>query len=259
MASDFAQRAYQYYLSQGLPPHQAAALAGHAEWESSGRTRVEHDSGTGVGLMGWRDPDKGVGRKTALLEWAKSQNRDPYDEKTQLDFALHEMRTSEKAAGDAFFGSKDLTAANRAMMAFLRPAGYTADNPTAGHGYQGRYQNSAELVGLPPGSAVAAAPAAPGLPPGLLAGTPPTPPVDPAIAAAKEKERAQEMAYGSLLQQGQQMMAEAEPKAAPLPAAPMGGGLLQGSSPTPLFDFTKPQPTFPDFIEMLSQQRLRRT
>ena len=53
-------------------------------------------------------------------------------------------------------------------------------------------------------------------------------------------------------------MAAEEPAAPPAQPASAGGGLLQASAPVPLPDFTKPAPSLPDFLEMLSQQRLRR-
>ena len=53
------------------------------------------------------------------------------------------------------------------------------------------------------------------------------------------------------------MAAEEAPAAPPVQPA-RAGGLLQASAPVPLPDFTKPAPTLPDFLEMLSQQRLTR-
>jgi len=106
-------------------------------------------------------------------------------------------------------------------------------------------------------TAVAAAPAAPTLPAGLLASSTPAPatPIDGA-KADKEKEEAAE--YAALTKGGLAAMAAEEAPAAPPVQPARAGGLLQASAPVPLPDFTKPAPTLPDFLEMLSQQRLTR-
>jgi len=107
------------------------------------------------------------------------------------------------------------------------------------------------------GSTVTAAPAAPTLPAGLLASSTPAPatPIDGA-KVDKAKEEAAE--YAALTKGGLAAMAAEEAPAAP-PVRPAGaGGLLQAAAPVPLPDFTKPAPTLPDFLEMLSQQRLTR-
>lgn len=105
------------------------------------------------------------------------------------------------------------------------------------------------------GSTVPAAPAAPTLPPGLLTASAPATPIDGA-KVDKEKEEAAE--YAALTKQGLAAMAAEEAPAPPVQPA-SAGGLLQAATAVPLPDFTKPAPSLPDFLEMLSQQRLRRT
>ncbi len=178
--SDFSKRAFQFYTQKGYAPHQAAALAGNADWESSGNPTIEDPRGEGsVGLFQWR-----LGRRAGLTDFAKERGLDPKDEKTQLEYADWELNNTEKPHGDALRSSADLTGATNAVMGFLRPQGYTPDNPLAGHGYTNRYNNGAELINAPNMATALAMP-----PPQNVATAPdwqmyqkpvPTPPVAPA-------------------------------------------------------------------------------
>jgi len=103
----------------------------------------------------------------------------------------------------------------------------------------------------------AAAPAAPTLPAGLLGASTPAP-ATPIDGAKRDKEKEEEAAYASLTREGMKLMAAEEPPAPPAVQPASAGGLLQATAPVPLPDFTQPAPSLPDFLEMLSQQRLRR-
>lgn len=131
MADDFRARAYQRFLGQGYEPHQARAMVSHVLRESGGSSTVPGDRGTSFGLFQWHDPKPGAGRWTELKDWAAAQGRDPNDEKTQLDFAHHELQTSEKAAGDRLKAAKTEAEASDAMYAYLRPLNWnTAQRPS---------------------------------------------------------------------------------------------------------------------------------
>lgn len=140
----FSQRAYQFYIERGYAPVQAAAMAGNADWESRGSTSALGDSGTASGLFQWRGD-----RQKGLQEWAKTNGFDPKDETAQLAYADYELRNSENASGKKLFAAQTLADANDALMGFLRPAGYTPDNPQGGHGYVNRYNNAAGLLNMP--------------------------------------------------------------------------------------------------------------
>jgi hypothetical protein len=145
----FLNRAFDFYKGIGYAPHQAAAMAGNANWESSGGNPLASgDNGTSFGLFQWRDPKPGSGRKTELFNWAKDNNLDPENEQTQLKFADYELKNSESKAGDKFFAAKDLTGANDALMGYLRPQG-SERSPQGAHGYANRYNGGAQLLGLP--------------------------------------------------------------------------------------------------------------
>jgi Phage tail lysozyme len=250
-ASDFTKRAYDFFIQQGWAPHQAAVLASNANWESGGRTRVEHDSGTGVGIYGFRDPQPGVGRKTDLFNFAKANNLDPYAEETQLKFAQHELTGSEKAAGDKLKASTDLKGAQDAVMAYLRPSGYTPDNPGGGHGYA---QRLAAAGGVTGDGATAPTPTA-----GLLM---PSTPIDmTAAAAAVEKakqEKEQEQAFADLTKTGTGLLGQAQPKPLQFASAPIDIHAPQ-PNPPPLPNYrAQAEPGDDEFMKMLMQQRLQR-
>lgn len=141
---DFLKRAYTFFLQSGFAPHQAAALAGNMAWESGGKTTAQGDGGKAFGLAQWH-PD----RQKNLNAFAATNGFDPKDETTQLAFAVHELGNTESKAGQALRNSRNLIEANNAMQGYLRPSGYTPDNPTGAHGYQGRYDLANRLVNDP--------------------------------------------------------------------------------------------------------------
>jgi len=264
--STFRQRAYNFYLQQGFQPHQAAALAGQAEWESGGNATASHDKGTGFGLFGWRNPsggpgDQGSGRWADLVNWAKANNLDPNAEDTQLKFSVYELNNNEKAAGDALRASTDITGATNAVIGYLRPQGWSVDNPKGGHGYQGRLVNAAEIAGSPPppmdGTATATAAAPP--PPTLSSsGT------DVAGLLAKQQadkaEQEKESAAQQLTKEGMGLLGKAT---TPAPEFEMAAGQVHRPQPQP-FQWLNAMPDLfnqqqkPDFNSILAQQRLMR-
>lgn len=149
---------YNYFVSKGLAPHQAAAIAGNMAWEGGGRTdlvnpgdNVKHSPGAphSIGIAQWND------RSPALIEFARKQGinipagdlRDANYARTvakgiplqtQLEFAWNEMQGPEKRAFDRISAGTDVNSAAAGAIGYHRPAGWTPDNPTAGHGYSER-------------------------------------------------------------------------------------------------------------------------
>lgn len=175
------QQAYQYFLDRGLPSHQAAALAGNFAWESGGRTdninpydnRKMAAAPHSFGISQWNG-DRLVG----LIDYARKSGADipagdlrdqnyirsiasklPLD--TQLGYAWQEMQGPEKRAFDTLKGGTDLRTANAGAISYYRPAGWSWDNPTAGHGFQGRYALADTIMRSGPKSVPTEAPAAP--------------------------------------------------------------------------------------------------
>lgn len=82
------------YLQEkhGLPKHVAAGIAGNGMMESSFRDDVisgnkTGDNGLSFGLFQWHK-----GRRDGFFNWAKQNNRNPYDVYTQLDYGVHEAK-----------------------------------------------------------------------------------------------------------------------------------------------------------------------
>jgi hypothetical protein len=170
MADDFLNYAFEYWLKKGYAPHQAAALAGQAQWESGGNPTAVGDSGTAFGSFQWRGD-----RRQRLNATA-----DPKSIPGQLDFANWELSNTEKGAGDALRNAKDYTEATNAVLGYLRPQGYTAKNPAGSHGYADRYNIGANLLNQPQMAQVLAMPptqqVASAVPADVVAAT--TPPED---------------------------------------------------------------------------------
>lgn len=143
--ADFTKRAFSYYQRLGYTPVQAAALAGNAYHESGGDPLRPGDNGKAFGLFQWH-PD----RKAGLFDFAKGQGLDPENEETQLAYAHNELNGPESKAGKALKSATTLQDANNAVLGFLRPSGYSDDNPFNSHGYVNRYNQAAPLVDQQP-------------------------------------------------------------------------------------------------------------
>lgn len=170
MADDFLNYAFDFYLKKGYAPHQAAALAGQAQWEGQGNPAAVGDNGTAKGVFQWRLDRQG------RLNARKDGNTVP----GQLEFADWELSNTEKAAGDALRKSKNYEEATNAVLGFLRPQGYTPNNPMGSHGYAQRYNLGAGLINQPQMAQVLAMPPAQQVGPAPnVAEANAAPPVDP--------------------------------------------------------------------------------
>jgi hypothetical protein len=153
-----AQQVYDYFLSRGFQPHQAAAWAAHTMRESGGRHDAlkEWDRGTdspsvaphSFGISQWNDT-----RLAGLVDFARRQGREiPTGNlrdqnyvrdlsrhiplQTQLDYAWSELQGPERRAYDAMRNAATLEDAVAAGMSYYRPAGWTERTPTMGLGYR---------------------------------------------------------------------------------------------------------------------------
>ncbi len=88
--------AYNYYIKEkGLPSQVAAGIVGNLYQESGLKPGAVETTNTaaGRGIAQW-----GVdGRWQGFLNWAKQNQRDPYNVKSQLDYVLVEPGESQKA------------------------------------------------------------------------------------------------------------------------------------------------------------------
>lgn len=133
----FEKRATDFYTQIGYEPHQAAALAGNALAESGGDPTIRGDSGAAFGLFQWH-PD----RQDRLRDFATSRGLDMNAENTQLAFMDYELQTTESRAGAQLRNARTPEEANAAVLASLRPRGYSAANPQAANNWAGRLKNT---------------------------------------------------------------------------------------------------------------------
>jgi hypothetical protein len=139
-----AGAARAYFEAQGWSPVQAAAIVGNLYQESGLRTTAANpnDPGTSVGIGQWNRE-----RKAGLMAFAQAKGADWRDFNTQLAFVQHELTSSEKQAGDRLKSATTLDDAVAAAIGYERPAGWTADNPRAGHGFANRLRFAQSALG----------------------------------------------------------------------------------------------------------------
>lgn len=111
MADDKKKYSYNYLISKGLSPIQAAGVVGNLQQESNFDTKVLGFDKTGsVGIAQWLGE-----RKTNLLNFAKNKGKEYSDLDTQLDFIIHELNTTEKNAYKALKQANTVEEATKAF------------------------------------------------------------------------------------------------------------------------------------------------
>lgn len=135
-------------VKRGLTPLMAAAAAGHGRQESALRADGPNgDNGTSSGIWQWRNE-----RRSALQAFARRRGKNWRDPEIQMDFFVHELKTSETTAWRDLQAATTMEGAVTALMHFERPQGYTRQNPRGGHGYANRlaYARWASALGGAP-------------------------------------------------------------------------------------------------------------
>jgi hypothetical protein len=143
-----ARAIYERAVAAGYSPVQASAFTGSALAESSYRTDARNpgdgrDGSDSIGLFQWNG-----GRAGSLKQFAAAQGKDWRDRDVQVDFAIQEAKGPEKFAGDALRAAKTPEEASAAMLHYLRPGGYTRDNPLGASSAAARVKNTNEIYGL---------------------------------------------------------------------------------------------------------------
>jgi hypothetical protein len=121
--ADYAMRVA---IEMGYSVSQAAALVGHMNQESGIRpVGAVGDGGTAFGAMQWR------GDRFTRLQAFRGSNGERWNDpdwkkalKTQVQFADHELKTTESAAGKRFFAASNVLEATKALNGFERPRGW---------------------------------------------------------------------------------------------------------------------------------------
>lgn len=197
---DNAQIAFNYFVSQGLSPVQAAGIVGNLQGESgrglNTNTRNPGDGRDGsdsIGIAQWNST-----RAQALKDYAASKGVPYTDLNTQLEFLHSELKGPEKAAYDKLLAAQNPEEATRAMLAFERPKDW---NVPGSHPQRTQYaQRALAAYG---GGQPQPAPATPASPPSapLVA----QPPIFPAQPQAQPQQQAQ--GGGGFQMQAEQMQA----------------------------------------------------
>jgi hypothetical protein len=133
-------------LDLGYNPVQVAGILGNLQQES-GRNldpNVVGDKGTAFGIAQWRGP-----RFEGLQSFAQQRGVDWRDPALQAEYIHHELNTTERRAGDLLRNAKTPEESARAFIGFERPAGFTWNDPTAGHGWDNRLKNAYSILGQP--------------------------------------------------------------------------------------------------------------
>jgi len=149
---DRAQTAVGFLTQSGLPPVAAAALVGNFVAESGLRTdarnpRDGRDGSDSIGISQWNST-----RAEGLKRFAAARGTSWTDLNTQLEFALEEMRTTERGTYDRLLNARTVDEATEIAIGFFRPAGWTSANPRGGHNFSGRLAEAQRVLGGGTGS-----------------------------------------------------------------------------------------------------------
>lgn len=133
---------YDTLVQGGLSPMAAQAMVARFQQESGpGLNTVAHGDrnlpGGSHGIAQWN---------RGRLDGLKKFGGDNWtDAATQARYVLHELNTSEKAAGDMLRSARDPQTALLASMNYERPQGWTRQNPAGGHGFANTQRNYMQL------------------------------------------------------------------------------------------------------------------
>ena len=116
------QQMYQYWVNKGFSPAQASGILGNKFAESGYNPSAFNPAGGGDGAYGmfqWRNPG---GRLPGLREFAAKRGAGSDDALTQMDYAWHELQSTEAAAYDALLkANTPAEAADIFRRTFERP------------------------------------------------------------------------------------------------------------------------------------------
>lgn len=133
-----AKIAFEYYVSQGMSPVQAAGIVGNLQGESGqGLNPAAVNPGDGrdgsdsIGIGQWNST-----RAQALRDFAAAKGTSWNDLNTQLEFLHNELKGPERAAYDRLLAAKTPEEAGTAMLAFERPKDW---NKPGAHPERGQY------------------------------------------------------------------------------------------------------------------------
>ncbi len=123
MSMDNGQSAFDFFVNQGLAPHQAAGIVGNLQGESGKNLDPNavnpgdgRDGSDSIGIGQWNGS-----RAQALKDYAASKNVPWNDLSTQLEFLHSELKGPESAAYGRLTAAQTPEEAGQAMLAYERP------------------------------------------------------------------------------------------------------------------------------------------
>lgn len=122
-SNDVQSQIWNFFSGKGLKAHQISAIMGNASAESGFNPLAVGDAGNAFGLFQWND------RKNNLFDFIGGQ-QNLGNIQGQLEFAWHELMTSEASSMQRLMSSGNLYDATKAFVGFERPSGYSPSNPT---------------------------------------------------------------------------------------------------------------------------------
>ncbi|KQO79434.1 hypothetical protein ASF29_23270 [Rhizobium sp. Leaf262] len=184
-----------------LKDYQAAGVVGNLMQESTFNTGARNagdgrDGSDSVGIGQWNS-DRARNMR-AYTGDSSSLDR-------QLDFVMHEMQGSgnngggsEAYAWNQLMNSKDVHGATAAIISYERPAGWSKQNPTAGHGFDNRLSWAGEVMGMSPDQIASARPSAASQAQAQAVASAGTTPDETAVAKPPEKKLFEKLGLPSI-------------------------------------------------------------
>lgn len=161
-----AKSDFDFFRSQGLPSVAAAAVLGVLSWESGGGEAGINPNGRNPGDGSDGSDSIGAGqwnaeRADALKAFAAERGKPWNDKGVQLQFVMHELKTSEPEAYRRLMTAQTVEQAVEAMNYYERPQGWrNGGDPTAVIHWNERVERAKHFAGAvatenaPPGEAL---------------------------------------------------------------------------------------------------------
>jgi len=136
-----AAQIWNYFIGKGLQPHQVAGILGNVSAESAFNPFAIGDGGNAFGLFQHND------RRFNLFDFIGGR-QNLGNVRGQLDFAWHELMTTEGRAYRNLLGSSNVREATAAFGGFERPRGFSWANPEAMHNWTGRLEAAQDALNV---------------------------------------------------------------------------------------------------------------
>jgi len=146
--SELAARGKAYLMGKyGVSNEFASGLLGQFAGESNFNVNAINrgdgaDGSHSIGIGQWNGR-----RGRALKAFAASKGKPVNDFETQLDFAMHELNTTEAGVGRRLAAARTVEEATAAAVGFERPRGWTPQNPTGALGWSHRLAAARSIYG----------------------------------------------------------------------------------------------------------------